>query len=515
MSLQTTTAETIGQLLDAAVGEHPHKEISLFHKQIYTYAETKAMSDRAAAPLLRYGIRHGDRVAVMLVNCPEFLFVWFGLAKIGAVLLPLNPAAQGPEVAGLLAQAGPRLAVANHQQQALLKSAAASCGLMLQQVEPGHLLEAQHEGFPDVGVAPDDVGVLMNTSGTTGSPKLVMQTHRAYVLAGQGFPWWLGLTEQDRFLTALPLFHSNALLYSVLGSLAAGASLVLLPRFSATTFWEQARRYRATQFNAIGAIVEILMRQAPQPDDAQHTVRLCYSGPALPKDHHVEFEHRFGLRLLVGYGLSESPYGTIWPLDGPPPYESLGRLRQHPRLGEINRARVVDTAGRDVATGEVGEFLLSNPAVMKGYFGLPHETAEVLRDGWLHTGDLVRADGHGVFYFVARKKEVIRRRGENLAPTEVEDVLNAHPAVTEAAVVGVPAELSEEDVKAFVVYAGELRPEPEELRSWCAQRLSLFKVPRYIEFVDALPRTPTARIARYLLPRERTTAEYDAEKHLA
>jgi crotonobetaine/carnitine-CoA ligase len=152
---------------------------------------------------------------------------------------------------------------------------------------------------------------------------------------------------------------------------------------------------------------------------------------------------------------------------------------------------------------------------MKGYFGVPQQTAEVLRDNWLHTGDLVRADSQGVFYFVARKKEVIRRRGENLAPTEVEDVLNAHPAVTEAAVVGVRAELSEEDVKAFVVCAGEICPEPEELRSWCAQRLSLFKVSRYIEFVDALPRTPTARIARYLLPRDRTTAEYDTEKHHA
>jgi carnitine-CoA ligase len=237
-------------------------------------------------------------------------------------------------------------------------------------------------------------------------------------------------------MTALPLFHSNALLYSVLGSLAAGASLALLPRFSATTFWEQARRYRATQVNAIGAVVEILMRQPRRPDDTQHAVRLCYSGLALAKDRHLKFEQRFGLQLFVGYGLSESPYGTIWPLHGLPPYESMGKLRQHPRLGEINRARVVDTEDRDVATGEVGELLLDNPTVMKGYFGLPQATTEALRGGWLHTGDLVRIDGDGVFYFVARKKEVIRRRGENLAPTEVEDVLDAHPAVTEAAVVG-------------------------------------------------------------------------------
>jgi len=355
----------------------------------------------------------------------------------------------------------------------------------------------------------------MNTSGTTGAPKLVMQTHRTYVLAAQGFTWWLGLTEQDRLMTALPLFHSNALVYSVLGSLAAGASLVLLPRFSATTFWEQARRYRATQFNAIGAIVEILMRQPPLPDDARHNVRLCYSAPALAKDRHLQFEHRFGLRLIVGYGLSESSYGTIWPLDGPPPYESMGKLRQHPRLGEINQARVVNSEDKDVAPGEVGELLLRNPAIMKGYFGLQQQTADVLRDGWLHTGDLVRADRNGVFYFVARKKEVIRRRGENLAPTEVEEALNAHPAVREAAVVGVPAELSEEDVKAFVVYTGAICPEPEELRSWCAQRLAPFKVPRYIEFVDTLPRTPTARIARHLLPRERTAAEYDADRHRA
>jgi crotonobetaine/carnitine-CoA ligase len=359
-------------------------------------------------------------------------------------------------------------------------------------------------------VTPDDVAVLIPTSGTTGRSKLVMQTHRAYAMSGEGFPWWLELTGDDVLMTALPLFHLNAPAYSVLGSLACGAGLVLLERFSASGFLDAARRHGATEFNAIGAMVEILMRQPERDDDADTSLRLCYTGPSPTRERQEEIERRFGLRVMCGYAMSESPYGLIWPR-GTRPYGALGVPRQHPTLGHVNDARVVDDAGTDVPTGGSGELLLRNPTLTPGYWGMREETARVIVDGWLHTGDLVTVNADGTYTFVSRIKEVLRRRGENLSPVEVEQVLEQHPDVAEAAVVGVPSELSEEEVKAFVVPAGDGDLDLAALREFAAERLASFKVPRYWEVVEGLPRTPTQRVAKHRLPSGHPPHEWDAE----
>jgi len=217
---------------------------------------------------------------------------------------------------------------------------------------------------------------------------------------------------------------------------------------------------------------------------------------------------------VCGYALSESPYGTIWPR-GTRPYGTLGAIRQHPTLGDINEGRVTRD-DRPVPPGEVGEFELRNPVVMLGYWGMPEETARVIRpDGWLRTGDLVVENPDGTYTFVGREKEVIRRRGENLSPAEVEEALAAHPDVAEVAVVGVPSELTEEDVKAFVVPAAGAAADPATLHAWAAERLTRFKVPRYIELVDELPHTPTGRVAKHKLPRDRTDNEWDKDKENA
>src|SRR6185369_17096177 len=295
-----------------------------------------------------------------------------------------------------------------------------------------------------------DVAVLIPTSGTTGRSKLVMQTHRAYAMAGEGFPYWMELTAADRFMTSLPLFHINAPAYSVMGSLTCGAGLILLPRFSASTFLESARRHGATEFNAIGAMLEILMRQPAKASDADTPLRLCYTGPAPARERQEEMEGRFGLRIVVGYAMSESPYGLIWP-HGSRPFGTLGAPRQHPGLGVVNHARVIDEAGQEVGPGGTGELLLRNPVLTPGYWEMPEETARAIEDGWLHTGDLVTPNADGTYTFVARQKEVLRRRGENVSPAEVEEAIQEHPDVLECAVVGVPSELSEEEIKAFVV----------------------------------------------------------------
>ncbi|HMC68677.1 MAG TPA: AMP-binding protein, partial [Mycobacteriales bacterium] len=284
-----------------------------------------------------------------------------------------------------------------------------------------------------------------------------------------------------------------------------------LPRFSASAFLDAARRHGATEFNAIGAMLEMLMRQPAREDDADTTLRLAYTGPSPQREWQEAFEQRFGLRVVCGYAMSESPYGLIWP-HGTRPFGTLGTARQHPRHGVVNEARVVDDDGDEVATGGTGELLLRNPVVTPGYYGMPDETARTVVDGWLHTGDLVTPNTDGTYTFVARKKEVVRRRGENVAPAEIEDAILAHPDVAECAVVGVESELTEEEIKAWVVLAEGCSPDFVALRQWAAQRLTAFKVPRFWQAVGALPRTPTARVAKHQLPTGHPDGEYDAEQ---
>jgi crotonobetaine/carnitine-CoA ligase len=448
----------------------PGKTWLLFEDDAYTYAEAYGRIAAAAAGLRRHGLATGDIVLATARNDPRYVFLWLAAAYSGVIYLGVDPRQTDTELDGLVRQTEPGLVVTDANIDELFAEEGSLDG-------PG---PAAH----------DDPAVLIPTSGTTGRSKLVTQTHRAYAMAGEGFPWWIGLTGDDRLMTSLPLFHINAPAYSVLGSVTARASLALLPRFSASGFLDSARRHDATQFNAIGAMLEILMRQPERADDADTPLRLAYAGPTPPEERHLEFERRFGLELTSGYAMSETTYGTVW-AHGTRPYGTLGSPRQHPRLGVVNEARV----------NADGELELRNPAVMKGYWGMPEETERVLGpDGWLKTGDLVTGNEDGTYTFVGRKKEVIRRRGENVAPAEIEEALASHPDVVEVAVVGVPSELSEEDIKAFVVMRDGANADFDELRDWAAERLTPFKVPSLYEALPELPHTATGRIAKHRLP---------------
>ena len=477
--MMTRVTQSIPEFFDAAVSEVPGKVWLRSDDATYTYADAHARILTAAAALRERGLRPGELVLATTRNTPDHLFTWLAVMYAGGIFLPVNPASSAVEVQGLVDQVRPRLVVFDADIAGLFRDPAGAA-----------------DGPGPAG--PDDPAALIPTSGTTGRSKLVTQTHRAYVMAGEGFPWWLGLGPDDRLMTSLPLFHINAPAYSVMGSVAARASLVLLPRFSASTFMDAARRHGATEFNAIGAMLEILMRQPERPDDAENPLRLCYTGPSPTEERQLEIERRFGLRIVCGYALSETPYGMIWPR-GSRPYGTLGTPRQHPRLGEINEARVVD-----------GELQLKNPAIMAGYWGMPEETGRVLLpDGWLRTGDLVQPNADGTYTFIGRLKEVIRRRGENVAPAEIEDALERHPAVLEAAVIGVPSELTEEEIKAFVAVDDPEAADLAAIRTAAAERLAPFKVPRYLEAVAELPHTPTGRVAKHELSRDRTDGEAD------
>ena len=484
------TKRTIPLLFRAAVDDVGDKPWLFAGDEMFSYAEALDQVERAASALRASGVAAGDRVLVTAQNTPRYLLTWLALMEVGAVQIAVNPKSAATELTGFVSQVDPAVVVTHAQ----LAGAFDERPLL----DVDALFAGQPDGRGPAEVEPEDLAVMIPTSGTTGRSKLVMQTHLAYVLAGEGFPWWMQLTSDDRLLAALPLFHINAAIYSTLGSVAARASLVLLPGFSASTFLDAARRYGATEFNAIGAMLEILMRQSEQDDDADTPLRRCYSGPSPTRERHLEIERRFGLELVCGYGLSESPYGLMW-RPGTRPYGTLGSPRQHPDLGEINEVRVAAD----------GELELRNPAVMRGYYQMPEETAAVLADGWLRTGDLVTDNGDGTYTFVGRTKEVIRRRGENLSPFEVEAALERAPEVAEAAVIAVPSELTEDDVKAFVVPRPGHGIDVDALREFAAGELAAFKVPRYFEVVAQLPHTPTGRLAKHELPRERTPEEVD------
>ncbi len=505
---------TIPGLLDQAAQRDPGGIWLRTDELTLTFAEATGRVCGVAAELREAGIGHGDLVVLTARTTPEYLLSWLALAWIGAVTVPVNPASTPAELTGLVRQVQPRAVLTDPGLPHVGDAVAAGDG-PVRAVMQVNRLGAGRTGLPvaelpPTRVQPDDLAVLIPTSGTTGRSKLVMQTHRAYAMAAEGFPFWMELTAQDRLMTSLPLFHINAPIYSVLGSLACGAGLVLVPKFSASGFLDTARRHGATEFNAIGAMLEILMRQPERPDDADNPLRLCYAGPAPDPARQQEIERRFGLRIVVGYALSESPYGLIWPR-GTRPLGTLGAVRQHPYLGTINAAKVVAADGAEVGVGQTGELLLRNPVITPGYWGMPEETAAVLADGWLRTGDLVTVNTDSTYTFVGRSKEVLRRRGENLSPLEVEEVLDSHPSVLESAVVGVQSELTEEEIKGFVVAAPGAVIDFTELREYAATRLSAFKVPRYWQLIDELPRTPTARLAKHRLPVGHQPGEYDAQ----
>jgi crotonobetaine/carnitine-CoA ligase len=501
---------TIPLLFRSSVEAAPDKVWLLAPGESFTFASALAQVERAASGLRAAGVRPHDRVLVTARNTPQYLLLWLALMEVGATQIPVNPASTPAELEGFARQLAPAYLVTDAAIAATVDAIAAA-GVAVTRLDIDALYDHEAGTAGPTDLDEHDVAVMIPTSGTTGRSKLVMQTHLAYVMAGEGFPYWLRLTSDDRLMTTLPLFHINAPAYSTLGSIAARSSLVLLPSFSASTFIDSAREFGATEFNSIGAMLEILMRQPPGPDDADNPIRLCYTGPSPARERHLEIEKRFGFEITCGYAMSETPYGLVW-RHGERPYGTLGSARQHPTLGHVNDARVVDDDGNDVGAGARGELLLRNPVIMRGYYEMPDETAAVRVGDWLRTGDLVTDNGDETYTFLGRKKEVIRRRGENLSPAEVEAALERHPDVAEAAVIGVPSQLSEEEVKAFVVAAPGRTIDVPALHAYAREQLARFKVPRYFEVVDDLPHTATRRIAKHKLPTDRTPHEIDMER---
>jgi crotonobetaine/carnitine-CoA ligase len=458
----------------------------------------------------------------MVDNSPEFLHAWLGLAKIGGVLCAVNTGYTIEEVASQTLHSDPSFVLVSAPHAALWEELAPRLrGAEVLHLGPHQrfrdflaLMDAGEAVVPPVELRGNDVISLIYTSGTTGRSKGVMQTHRNFVLTGQSYPAWLDIRDGDRLYVCLPFFHINAQAYSTMGAIGARATIVLAPRFSASRFWPEVRRHRVTHFNFIGAMTMILAGREETAEDTDNAVRVAYGGTKLPYELQMDIEQRFGLRIISGFGMSETTFGFVEDVHGYRRPGSIGKPRQHPDpTVPRNEARLVDDAGHEVGPDVVGELHLRNPALALGYFRDPERTAEsFLPDGWLRTGDLLRRDADGFWFFVDRKKDVIRRRGENVSSVEVERVLVDHPAVQYVAVVGVPSELTDEEVLAWIVPRAGKTVDPAELLAWAGSRLARFKIPRYVRVVPDLPRTGSHKVRKEVLRDDwRTPDLYDRE----
>ena len=511
---------SLGEFIEAAAGRNPEKTFVEISGQVISYQDFLDRTLQAAGMFQSLGIGRGDRVCLFLTNCPEFLYCWFGLSALGAIAVPINTAYKRDETAYILNDAECAALVAHGSLMAVAAEAAELAPSLKHRltVHDASTETGDHPGWVSFGetmsravaprslpeVSPTDISMLVYTSGTTGNPKGVQVSHQMYVAAGQGFSHWTRATQDDRFFTCLPFYHANIQYYSTMGALASGATLIIAERFSASRFWEQVKDARASVVNFIGMMMPVLAKQPESPDDDQNQVRLFYGSPAMSPEFFDDFQRRFGTEIIVGFGMTETCYGTIEVIGESRRPNSSGRGRQHPDPRFVNQVRIVDSeTAEPLPPGQPGEITINNPAVMSGYWRNAEQSAQSLRDGWLFTGDLGWLDEDGFLYFVDRKKDIIRRRGENISSQEVEDVIKAHPDVLDCAAIAVPSELGEDEVKVYITPRDGAQVDPADVVYWCADRLAYFKVPRYLEVRDQLPRTPSMRVRKDMLRQEK------------
>lgn len=470
-----------------------------------SFEEAPDIAARSAGTLVAAGIRPGDRVALMCSNRAEYIECFLGCAWLGAIAVPINIASRGPQLQHMLNNSGARILII---ETALLDALdhVDLKGLALERLwligddttkRFGRIavsaVPPRAAPIDPVATDPAQLLAILYTSGTTGPSKGVCCPHAQYF-------WWgvngirnLEIREGDVLCTTLPLFHSNAL-GTFYKAVLSGSTLVAEPRFSASQFWEMLIDHRATATYVLGAMVPILLSREPSPLERAHIVR-CGLGPGVPANLHIAFSRRTGIHLIDGYGSTETNF-VIGSTTADQRPGSMGTI------GVGYHARVLDRGGNEAEADEPGELILRSDdklAFASGYFAMPDKTAEAFRDGWFYTGDRVIREADGHFRFVDRLKDAIRRRGENISSFEVEQVLLSHPDVSTAAVFPVPSEMTEDEVMATVVRRPGSTLTESGLADFCRPRLAHFAVPRFIEFVEALPMTENGKVQKYKL----------------
>jgi crotonobetaine/carnitine-CoA ligase len=491
---------------------------------LLSYKAFNENANRFANAFLEKGITKDTKVAVALPNCPEYLYCWFGLAKIGAVMVPVNTAQKGELLQHIIDSADAEAVITDVALLKRIGDIEAKLTKVRQiftlgwpgGAQAGAIGVSALDDFADASTAAptlveikhSDPMTILFTSGTTGRSKGVVMSHHYYYYAARTIGAGMSVGPDDVLYTCLPLFHVNAQVCTVLAALLFGARVAMYEHFSASTFWDEIRTSNASVFLALGAMGNILYKAPPHPDDRNNNVRLALVVP--PPEDLEGFEKRFNLRVVFEtFGLTE---GIVTP----PAIAEPRRPGCCGRPTDGTEVRIVDDDDRMLEPNNVGEIVIRprEPyTMMSGYYKMPEETLQAFRNLWFHTGDLGYMDQEGYLYFVGRKKEAIRRRGENISAFEVEKIVNQHKSVLESAAVAVPSELSEDDVKIVVVLKEGEHILPEDLLRFCEERMAYFMVPRYVEFRSSLPKTPTQRVEKYKLQSEGNKPEtWDREK---
>lgn len=470
-----------------------------------TYRSAAAQIDEMAARLGKAGYVSGQRVMLLLENRPAFFLWWLALNRLGLSVVPVNPDLRAAELTYMVGHAEPVLAIALEGRIDAMRRAALAAGVEMPIMAPSGALPRAPEGRDIATREGEAEAALLYTSGTTGHPKGCILTNTYFLDAGRWYSRTGGLCalgeDGERMITPLPIFHMNAMAYSFMAMIAVGGCLTVLDRFHPRSWWASVRASGATCLHYLGVMPSMLMGSEPEAADRDHTVRFGFGAGVDPKLH-ADFEARFGFPLVEAWAMTETGAGAVICANRTPRRvgESCLGKAEHPVA-----IRLVDDAGQDA---EEGELLVRNagPDARRGFFAGYFKNAEATEaawhGGWFHTGDIVRRDPDGSLFFVDRKKNVIRRSGENIAAVEVESILMRHPAIASAAVAAVPDDLRGDEVFACIVPKATPQ-DPEalalEIATWGKAQMAYYKIPGYVSFVTELPLTPTQKLQRAVL----------------
>ncbi|HEX7928584.1 MAG TPA: AMP-binding protein [bacterium] len=496
-----------------------------------TYAEVDAIAHRVSRGVAALGAGLGDRVGVWLPNGLEILYAWFGVSRAGAVSVFVNTAYKGGFLEHVLNNAAAKWVILAAEYLPRLAESEANLPLLEHAVVVGGIPKdapkfkritlqpwedlIRHPAVPlHTPVTYRDLCAMMYTSGTTGPSKGVLMPHAHCYLFGHGELENLALVPEDVYYICMPLFHANALLMQLYGTLVAGATAIIVPTFSASRWLDDIIKYEVTVTNLLGVMSDFVWRQPPRPQDKQHKLRTIIAVPN-PPEIAAKFPSRFGVTLIEGYGMTEVNICLYFPRNEPTRLGSCGKP-----YSQFFDVRIADPdTDETLPPGQLGEIVVrpKEPyCFMAGYNAMESKTIEAWRNFWFHTGDAGKMDADGYFYFVDRIKDTIRRRGENISSYEIEVVLNEHPAVAEAAAIAVKSDIQggEDEVKACLVLKPGQAVTPEALLDFCQTRMPYFAVPRYVEVLPELPKTPTSKVQKAKLRQSGlTAATWDREAH--
>lgn len=496
--------------LSKAAKHDPERVYGVFEQRTLTFGELDCQSEALAAYLRnKLGVKVGERVAVMTTNSPEAIAVLFALAKAGIIWVPVNARQRGAGLKYILEHSAPSLIIVDSDLAPVISECGAGLPCILHLgggadevtalLKSGEILNAP---VPRLS----DTYALMYTSGTTGSPKGVQVTHAMMTYALRGIERLCDIKEGDVFFQWEPFYHIGGAQMLLL-PLFAEVQLALVERFSASRFWDQVKTSGATHIHYLGGVLQILLKQEPQPSETSHQVRIAWGG-GCPSEIWDELQERYGFEIRECYGMTEASSLTTCNLGGRP-----GSVGQAMPWLEID---IVDEQGHTLLPGESGQIVVTEKqagALFDGYYKNPAASAETLREGKLYTGDKGRLDNEGYLYFLGRMTDSVRCRGENVSAWEVENVVQQHPAVEDCAMVGVKAEIGEQEIKLFVKPKPGQELQLSELNDWLDERLASYQRPRYFALVDDFERTPSQRIIKRKLPRT-THDAWDSHKRI-